>query len=96
MADYSFQDQGDQIVLIDEKTQQQAGEIAFMEAEDTLIVVHTGVNPDHRGQGLAEQLVFQVVEKARREGKKIFPICPFARKEFDQKAEYGDVLRADV
>ena len=33
------------------------------------------------------------VEKARKEHKKIIPLCPFAKKEFDTKPEYGDVLR---
>lgn len=96
MATFKFEDRGDQILLINETTNEQSGEIAFMEAEDTLIIVHTGVNPEYRGQGLAEQLVFKVVEKARHEGKKIFPICPFARKEFQEKPEYADVLRQDV
>lgn len=96
MPNFTFEDQGDQIALINADTHQQAGEIAFMEAEDTLIIVHTGVNPEFRGNGLAEQLVAKVVEKARREDKKIFPICPFAQKEFKTKPEYSDVLRLDV
>jgi predicted GNAT family acetyltransferase len=33
------------------------------------------------------------VEKARKEGKKIIPLCPFAKKEFEEKSEYADVLR---
>ena len=96
MPNFTFEDQGDQIALINADTHQQAGEIAFMEAEDTLIIVHTGVNPEFRGNGLAEQLVAKVVEKARREDKKIFPICPFAQKECKAKPEYSDVLRLDV
>ena len=96
MPTFTFEDQGDQIILINSDTKQQAGEIAFMEAESTLIIVHTGVNPEYRGNGLAEQLVAKVVEKARREDKKIFPICPFAQKEFKIKPEYADVFRQDV
>ena len=96
MPAFTFEEQDDQITLINADTRQQAGEIAFMEAEDTLIIVHTGVNPEYRGNGLAEQLVAKVVEKARREDKKIFPICPFAQKEFKAKPDYADVWRQDV
>nr|WP_202971653.1 GNAT family N-acetyltransferase [Lactococcus reticulitermitis] len=96
MPNFTFEDQEDQIALINADTQQQAGEITFTEAEDTLVIVHTGVNPEFRGNGLAEQLVAKMVEKARREDKKIFPICPFAQKEFKEKPEYADVLRQDL
>ncbi|MDR1606087.1 MAG: N-acetyltransferase [Streptococcaceae bacterium] len=96
MANFRFEAQDDEILLINADTQQQAGEIAFMTADETLIIVHTGVNPEYRGQGLAEQLVLKVVEKARREDKKILPICPFAQKEFREKPDYSDVLRQDV
>ncbi|MCZ1518258.1 N-acetyltransferase, partial [Enterococcus faecium] len=30
---------------------------------------------------------------ARRDGKKIIPLCPYAKKEFEKKPEYQDVLR---
>jgi predicted GNAT family acetyltransferase len=94
MNGFTFQDDGDQITLIapDGKP---AGEIAFMEAEDTLVVIHTGVEPDYRGKGLAEQLVFQLVEKARAEEKLVYPICPFARHQFEIRPDYADVLRVD-
>jgi predicted GNAT family acetyltransferase len=42
---------------------------------------------------LAEKLVAAGVEKARKDDKKIIPLCPFAKKEFDEKPEYADVLR---
>lgn len=80
MPNFTFEDQGDQIALINADTHQQAGEIAFMEAEDTLIIVHTGVNPEFRGNGLAEQLVAKVVEKARREDKKSSQSAPLPKR----------------
>ncbi|MGD1370602.1 GNAT family N-acetyltransferase, partial [Enterococcus faecium] len=51
------------------------------------------VDPAYRGQKLAEKLVYTGVELARREGKKIIPLCPYAKKEFEKKPEYHDVLR---
>ncbi|EFG3869584.1 MULTISPECIES: GNAT family N-acetyltransferase, partial [Enterobacteriaceae] len=32
-----------------------------------------------------------VVEKMRREKRKIIPLCPFAKHEFDKTREYDDI-----
>ena len=60
---------------------------------DIMIIDHTFVDPAYRGQKLAEKLVYTGVELARRDGKKIIPLCPYAKKEFEKKPEYQDVLR---
>ena len=60
---------------------------------EIMIIDHTFVDSAYRGQGLAEKLVAAGVEVARNEGKKIIPLCPFEKKEFDEKTEYADVLR---
>lgn len=74
--------------------EKEIGEMTWSDAgEKMMIIDHTFVDPEYRGQHLAEQLVAKGVEKARREEKKIIPLCPFAKKEFDTKPEYGDVLR---
>ncbi|WP_071131108.1 GNAT family N-acetyltransferase [Enterococcus timonensis] len=73
---------------------EEIGEITWSNAgEDVMIVDHTYVNPDYRGNKIAQQLVFQAAEVARRDDKKIIPLCPFAKKEFETKPEYQDVWR---
>lgn len=84
-----FVEEPGKIVLLDQ--QEAIGEITWSDANDVMIVDHTFVEPSYRGQGLAEQLVAAVVQKARTDGKKILPLCPFANKEFHEKTEYGDV-----
>lgn len=76
----------DQDVEIGEMTWSDAG-------SDMMIIDHTFVDENYRGQGLAEQLVKSGVDKARRENKKIIPLCPFAKREFQEKAEYDEVLK---
>lgn len=74
--------------------QQEIGEMTWSDAgPDIMIIDHTFVDPAYRGQKLAEKLVYTGVELARREGKKIIPLCPYAKKEFEKKPEYQDVLR---
>ena len=68
------------------------GEMTWSEAGETRLIIDlTFVDPAYRGQGLAEKLVAKGVEKARKEQKKIIPLCPFAKKEFERKPEYADV-----
>ncbi|WP_291291908.1 GNAT family N-acetyltransferase [Enterococcus sp.] len=77
------------VLLDDEK---EIGEMTWSDAGATrMIIDHTFVDPAYRGQGLAEKLVAKGVEKARAEKKTIIPLCPFAKKEFEGKPEYGDV-----
>ncbi|HFX3738898.1 TPA: GNAT family N-acetyltransferase [Enterococcus faecium] len=74
--------------------QQEIGEMTWSDTgPDIMIIDHTFVDPAYRGQKLAEKLVYTGVELARRDGKKIIPLCPYAKKEFEKKPEYQDVLR---
>lgn len=68
------------------------GEITYQTAgEDMYIIDHTLVEMNFRGRGLAEELVKKVVDKAIAENKKIVPLCPFAKAEFDRKPEYQKI-----
>nr|WP_025335489.1 GNAT family N-acetyltransferase [Paenibacillus sabinae] len=57
-----------------------------------LVIDHTFVSEDLRGQGAGEQLVRAVVDKAREEQLKIVPECSYAAHQFKKHAEYSDVL----
>lgn len=43
------------------------GEMNYMNMKNSIIITHTGVALDYRGQGLAEKLVLAGIEKARHE-----------------------------
>ncbi|PRR81697.1 GNAT family N-acetyltransferase [Clostridium vincentii] len=60
--------------------------------EDKIIIDHTFVSDELRGQKIAQQLIKRVVDFARQENKKIVPQCSFAQKEFTKNKEYEDVL----
>jgi len=57
-----------------------------------ILIDHTFVHPSLRGQGIAQKLIFKVVEHARKNKLKITPICTYAVAEFQRKSEYSDVL----
>lgn len=89
---YQFDEESSRFVVKDAEGKE-AGEVTYSKAGDSVLIIdHTGVDEAHRGQGLAAKLVNKVVEKAKKEDLKIMPLCPFAKKEFDENADYKEVL----
>lgn len=68
-------------------------EITFVLAGASKVIIdHTFVDESLRGQNIASKLVASVVEEMREQDKKIVPLCPFAKAEFERKKEYQDML----
>ena len=63
-----------------------------MAAHNKMIIEHTEVSDELRGQNVGYQLVYTAVEYARLRNIKIIPLCPFAKSVFDKKPEFHDVL----
>lgn len=57
-----------------------------------MIIEHTEVDEELRGQNIGYQLVHAGVEYARQHNIKITVWCPFAKKIFGKKPEWHDVL----
>jgi predicted GNAT family acetyltransferase len=71
-----------------------AAEMTYSIASKQLIIIdHTDVNENYRGQQLGRQLLNALVQKARDEDFKIMPLCPYARSEFEKDATIQDVMR---
>ncbi len=71
---------------------QVVGEITYSDTKGgKWIIDHTYVDPNHRNQQIGEQLVKAMVEWAREENVKLLPLCPFAKREFEQTPDYADV-----
>ncbi|WP_393965347.1 GNAT family N-acetyltransferase [Exiguobacterium sp. S22-S28] len=71
---------------------QAVGEITYSDTRGgKWIIDHTYVDPKHRNQQIGEQLVKAIVEWAREEKVKLLPLCPFAKREFEQTPDYEDV-----
>lgn len=66
------------------------------ENSEVLIIDHTRVSEELRGQGTGEELVRAVVDKARKESLKIVPECSYAAHQFEKHPEYNDVLSGDA
>ena len=69
-----------------------AGMYYHMISPQKMIIDHTEVSDELRGQNAGYQLVKASVDYARANNIKIEPHCPFARSVFQKKEELRDVL----
>jgi predicted GNAT family acetyltransferase len=58
-----------------------------------IIADHTEVPDVFRGQGIGRLLAQRMVEDARREGVKIFALCPFVNAERRKHPDWADVFQ---
>ncbi|MBJ7688076.1 N-acetyltransferase [Weissella confusa] len=68
-------------------------EILFPAINDgqTWSIDHTYVNPSLRGQGIAGQMLAEVVAMAEEAGVTLRPVCSYARKAFFMNPEYQKI-----
>jgi len=63
-----------------------------MASPEKMIIEHTEVSEELRGQHIGNQLLDAAVDYARAHNIKIVPLCPFANAVFKRKPELADVL----
>ncbi len=69
-------------------------EMTYSRAGEKLVIIdHTGVPDALRGRHVGQALVARGVQDARAEGRKIMPLCPFAKSQFARHPEWADVLQ---
>ena len=56
------------------------------------IIDHTEVDEAYGGKGLAKQLVYAGAEYARKNGKKVIPLCTYAKATFDKNQDLQEIL----
>ncbi|PRY89031.1 GNAT family N-acetyltransferase [Mongoliibacter ruber] len=77
-----------------EKDGERKAEMVYSKAGESLFIIeHTEVDDSLRGEGAGKKMVLKAVALARKESKKIMPLCPFAKSVFDKDEEIRDVLK---
>lgn len=65
------------------------GHVAYAESPDgTRVFHHTFVDPELRGQGVAEAVVRHALDETRREGHRYVATCPFVQAFIRRHPEY--------
>ncbi|RYY30817.1 MAG: N-acetyltransferase [Chitinophagaceae bacterium] len=71
-----------------------AGMMTYSIAGPSLIIIdHTEVEPLYNGKSLGKQMLYKIVEMARKNNLKIIPLCPFAASIFKRAEDIRDVLK---
>ncbi|MEY8761584.1 GNAT family N-acetyltransferase [Chryseobacterium tongliaoense] len=60
--------------------------------DERFIIDHTEVGEDYNGKGVGKEMVLAAVDFARKEGKKVIALCPFAKATFQKNEDLQDVL----
>ncbi|MCY1660664.1 GNAT family N-acetyltransferase [Chryseobacterium sp. SL1] len=60
--------------------------------EERFIIDHTEVEEAYNGKGVGKEMLLVAVDFARKNGKTIIPLCPFAKATFQKHEELQDVL----
>lgn len=59
---------------------------------DHVVMHHTFTSPEHRGQGIAAQLVAGALDDLRERGLRVDPTCWFVAEFIDDHPAYADLL----
>jgi predicted GNAT family acetyltransferase len=67
-------------------------EMTYAQNGKQMVVDHTGVPKPFEGRGIAAKLVLAGVEFARKNNRKIVPVCPYVVVQFKRHKDWADVL----
>jgi predicted GNAT family acetyltransferase len=56
------------------------------------IIVHSEIDPRHRGQGLGSELAARTLDELRARGVQVIPSCPFFAEFVAEHPEYQDMV----
>lgn len=60
--------------------------------EERFIIDHTEVGEEFNGKGVGKEMLLSAVDFARKNNKRIIPLCPFAKATFQKNPDLQDVL----
>lgn len=83
MIEINFLKNENRVVAYDDNVE--IGECNFLESEGTWNIVHTNVNSNYQGQGIARKLVECVIQNAIKYNKKLIADCSYAKRVIENK-----------
>jgi uncharacterized protein len=71
----------------------QLSKLEYSEDGDTIVMMHVGVNPAHRGQGVAGKLTQVALEYAKGKSLRVIPMCSYVRAYINHHPDYIELTR---
>lgn len=79
-------------IWLEDKEGRTVAYVEFPEENGVANVMHTVVDGSLRGQGVAGKLMLKLVEKMKKEDRKLTLTCSYAINWFNKNREYGELL----
>ena len=64
----------------------------FRERDGNVVMPHTESDSEHKGEGLAGEVVAFALDDIRASGRKVVAECPYVKHFIETHAEYQDLL----
>lgn len=74
----------------------QLSKLEYMEDGGTIVMMHVGVNPEHRGQGVAGKLAKAGLEYAKGKSLRVIPMCSYVGAYIRRNPEYIELTKQHV
>ena len=71
----------------------QLSKLDYLLDEDTIVMTHVGVYPEHRGQGVAGKLTEVALEYAKQNSLRVIPMCPYIAAYIRRNPQYIDLTK---
>lgn len=68
------------------------GFIPYRQGPERITLIHTQVDSQFEGEGVASRLVAGALDDIRRRGLTLVPLCPFVRTYLRRHPEYSDLV----
>ncbi|HQG70990.1 MAG TPA: GNAT family N-acetyltransferase [Rhodoglobus sp.] len=72
---------------------EQVGLSDYRIRDDSIVILHTEIDPSRRGEGLGDLLARGMLNLIRADtDHRVVPLCPFTKKWIDEHEDYQDLL----
>lgn len=71
----------------------QLSKLDYLLDEDTIVMTHVGVYPEHRGQGVGGKLAEVALNYAEKNSLRVIPMCPFVAVYIRRNPQYMDLTK---
>jgi len=71
----------------------QLSKLDYMINGDTIVMTHVGVNPAHRGNGVAAKITQTALEYAKEKSLRVIPMCSYVGAYIRRNKQYMELTR---
>jgi len=73
-----------------------AGEIVYGFRQGRRVLLHTEVDPEFEGKGIASAAAAALLDRSRQLGERVVPLCRFIASYIERHPQYGDLVDHDL